>query len=292
MAGGVFKSAPVGTVALVETPVSQWYVRRARLAFIGVSLGCWAVVAAVASAFVPVLYAVALGLVSGGVLGLLTAVMVRVWPVLRVLWWWSLEIAVAALVVAGVSLAARVWPWWLVLGAVVVLVAGVLLVGRVRRFVFAWSWCVVDRHRLRLAFTQFVRVGGQGGSRPLPVPLMLWARPTLAGERVWVWLRPGLSLDDLDGKADRIAVACFGASLVRVSRARQNLSSLVRVDVTRRDPLTGMVPSPLSALLGGSDLDDEWADAPVSPAVPLVGLDLADVDEPPAPEPSRGGGRR
>ncbi|SDT37966.1 hypothetical protein [Actinoplanes derwentensis] len=292
MAKGMFSAAPVGAVTLVETPVSQWYVKMARLAFICVGLGCGVAVSAVASAFVALWMALGFGVGAGLVLGFVSALVVRAWPVLRVLWWWSLEIAVASLLLAGVSLLARVWPWWLALAAVMVLVAGVLLVGPVRRFVFAWSWCVVDRHRLRLCFAQLVRGSGQGGSRPLQVPLMLWARPTLAGERVWVWLRPGLALEDLDGKTTRIAVACFGASLVRVSRARQNLSALVRVDVTRRDPLTGMVPSPLSALLGGSDTYDELADVPVSPAVPLVGLDLADVPEQPAPEPPRGGGRR
>ncbi|MEV4275851.1 hypothetical protein [Actinoplanes xinjiangensis] len=232
--------------------------------------------------------ALALGFVVGLVLGFMSALLVRVWPVLRVLWWWSLEITTAAVAVAVVALLVRVWPWWLALAAVVVPVAGALLSPRVRQFVSAWSWCVVDRHRLRLCFTQLVRATSQGNSRPLQVPLMLWARPTLAGERVWVWLRPGLSLDDLDGKTGRIAVTCFGASQVRVARAREHLSALIRIDVTRRDPLTGLVPSPLAALLSGTNAD---ADVPVSPAVPLVGLDLADVPEVPVAEP-RGGGRR
>ncbi|BBH71153.1 hypothetical protein ACTI_78380 [Actinoplanes sp. OR16] len=271
--------------------MSQWYARRARIAFICASLGCWIAAGAVLSAFMLPLYAVGLGLAAGVLLGLVTALVVRVWPVLRALWWWSLEITIAAVVVAAVARLVRVLPWWLALIVALLPVAGVLLVGPVRRFVFAWSWCVVDRHRLRLCFTQIVRASHGGPSRPLSLPLMLWARPTPAGERVWLWLRPGLSLEDLDGKTGRIAVGC-AASEVRVSRARPNLSALVRVDVTRRDPLTGLVPSPLSLLLPARSADPDWdAAVPVSPAVSLVGLDLADVPEPPAPEP-RAGGRR
>jgi hypothetical protein len=289
MAKGLFSGSPVGAVTLVETPVSQWYIKRARLAFICVSLGCWAAVSAVASAFLALWVAVALGLAVGVSLGLVSALVVRAWPVLRVLWWWSLEITAVAVVVTAAALLLRVWPWWAALAALLVPVAGALLIAPVRQFVWVWSWCVVDRHRLRLCFTQIIRASASGGSRPLQVPLMLWARPTLAGERVWVWLRPGLSLDDLDGKTGRIAVACIGASQVRVARAREHLSALIRIDVTRRDPLTGLVPSPLAALLAG-DFDGDAA-VPVSPAVPLVGLDLADVEEPAVPEP-RGGGRR
>ena len=67
---------------------------------------------------------------------------------------------------------------------------------------------------------------------------MLWARPTPAGERVWLWLRPGLDLTDLDGKTGKVAVACW-AGEVRVVRASARFAALVRVDMTRRDPLAG-----------------------------------------------------
>jgi hypothetical protein len=70
-----------------------------------------------------------------------------------------------------------------------------------------------------------------------------------------------------------------------VVRASQRFAALVRVDLARRDPLTGLVASPLALLIPSQ----KYADAPVSPGMPLVGLDLADVPEP-APEPR--GGRR
>jgi hypothetical protein len=119
------------------------------------------------------------------------------------------------------------------------------------------------------------------------VPLVLWARPTLAGEQVWLWLRPGLSLEDLEGKAGRIAVACV-ARQVRIVGASERFAGLLRVDIAHRDPLTGRIDSPLALLIPSLRSTD--ADVPVSPAVPPVGLDLADIPEPPAEQPR--GGRR
>ena len=126
----------------------------------------------------------------------------------------------------------------------------------------------------------------------MALPLLLWARPTPAGERVWLWLRPGLELADLDGKTGRIAVACW-AKQVRVLAASERYAALIRVDITRRDPLADQIDSPLALLIPSLRTDgNKKATVPVSPAVPLVGLDLADIEEPPAPEPPARGGRR
>jgi hypothetical protein len=118
------------------------------------------------------------------------------------------------------------------------------------------------------------------------LPLILVARPTPAGERVWVWLRPGLDLAELDGKADKLAVACWAAQ-VRVAQASERRAALLRIDVARRDPLAGRVSSPLPEAIWSGDADDA---APVSPGLPPLGLDLDEVPEPP-PAPS-GSGRR
>jgi hypothetical protein len=111
------------------------------------------------------------------------------------------------------------------------------------------------------------------------LPLILHARPTPAGERVWIWLRPGLSLADLEGRIDKLAVACW-ASEVRVARASRSRAAAIRVDITRRNPLAEDVDSPLPVLVPDGILP---ADAPVSPGMPPVGINLADIpDEPPA----------
>jgi hypothetical protein len=142
---------------------------------------------------------------------------------------------------------------------------------------------VVVRHRLRACFSAFVRAGNRTDQGVLP--LVLWARPTPAGERVWLWLRSGLDVSDLDGVVGKVAVTCWAAE-ARVVRASARYAALIRVDVARRDPLTGAVSSPLALLL--PKRRSAGAAAPVSPGMPPVGLDLADVPEPPVAEARNG----
>jgi hypothetical protein len=278
-------------VSIVEPPVSQWYARRAGIAAVVAGLLSGGLVTAVASVFAPLLLAVALGAAVGAVSALVTSLLVRAWPVLRVLWWWSIEIMTAVFVVGGWVALAQLTAWWAASGVLLAAVSAVLVPRRSRQWVWAWSWCLVVRHRLRLCFATLVRSQVRvTGGRPAALPLLLWAKPTLAGERVWLWLRPGLSLEDLEkdgSKAPQIAVACI-AKHVRITSASERFAALLRVDVTRRDPLRDLVTSPLALLIPA--LRDPQADAPVSPAVPPVGLDLADIEVPPTPEPR--GGRR
>jgi hypothetical protein len=108
--------------------------------------------------------------------------------------------------------------------------------------------------------------------------LILLARPTPAGERVWVWLRPGLDLDELENNTGKLAVACW-ASSVRVACTSPHHAALVRIDVTRRDPLTNLVDSPLVGLVPSAP---GWLE-PADVGGPTGGLDLDGVPEPAAP---------
>jgi hypothetical protein len=287
----LFGEQPIGAVTIVERPVSQWYARRARVTVVVVGLAVDAVVTALLSVFCPLLLAVVLGALSGIVLGLLAGALVRIWPVLRVLIWWAAELFAGLVVVGGPVTLAHLVSRWAALVAVGAATGVGALVTPVRRFVFAWSNVVIVRHRLRTCFTGIVR--GAGGVRPGSLPLILWGRPTLAGERVWLWLRPGLCLEDLDGRTGRIAVACI-AKQVRIMPASERYAALLRVDIARRDPLSGRVESPLSLLIPTRTHTDGFADeadVPVSPGLPPVGLDLADVEDVPEPPPARGGRR-
>src|SRR5207249_2601995 len=96
--GRIFGRQPVGAVTLVEAPVSLSYARRARLVFVVVSVVLGLSSAAVLSTVRHPLSAVAIGVVVGVVVGFLAAVVVRVWPVLRALWWWAGEITIAAFI--------------------------------------------------------------------------------------------------------------------------------------------------------------------------------------------------
>ncbi|GAA1767494.1 hypothetical protein [Luedemannella helvata] len=277
--GRLFGDKPAGQVALVDPPVSRVFAHKARVAFFATAPVVGVVTAGLMSSVLAWPLALGVGVLAGLVVGFAVAVLVRVWPVLRVLWWWSTEITAGLLVLLGLSGLAR-FTSPLVAALVVVPVVGVVAgVPVVRRFVVAWWWCAVVRHRLRACFAQFIRTPGKGHVASLP--LILAARPTPAGERVWVWLRPGLDLTDLDGRTGKLAVACW-AGEARVVRASARFAALIRVDITRRDPLARLVSSPLPTLLDG------YGPAPVSPGMPPLdlGLDLDDVPEPPV-EPER-----
>jgi len=279
-----------GAVALVEPPVSRSFARKARAAFFVAGVPAGLVAGASLWSSVHAVLAVLGGVLVGAVAGVVVAVLVRAWPVLRAVWHWSVEIV-------------AVWLGWLVAGwlvrhallvLLVVVAAGlpVSVVGRLRRpalrwvrrvcrSVVSWVWCAVVRHRLRLCFAEFLRATQRVS--PGCLPLILLARPTPAGERVWVWLRPGLDLSDLDGKTGKLAVACW-AGQVRVVRASARFAALVRVDVARRDPLTVRVDSPLPGLV------PEPKHPVASPGPAVLALDLPDVPE--EFPPPRAAGRR
>jgi hypothetical protein len=254
---------------VIEAPVSRNFRRRAKVTFFVVAGVVGLLAATVASHYLHPVLGLLLGLVIGVASGAVVAAVVLIWPVLRVFWYWAIEIGLGLGLVYG-------WQWlmtatnlYVSLVVVAVLVGVPAAVVPIRRRVTALAWCVIVRHRLRLCFAAFIVANRQGS-----LPLILAARPTPAGERVWVWLRPGLALSDLEGRIDKLAVACW-ANEVRVVRASARYAALVRVDITRRNPLSTTVDSPLPGLVP----DFDSAAAPTSPGMPPVGLDLFDVPE-------------
>lgn len=169
------------------------------------------------------------------------------WPlvILGVLIRWRAEIVLVTVWVVGM-----VWLQvntnsvvpWLVFTALLAVIYGV---PHSRRFVNARMWCLIDRHRLRTCLRNAkVRTMNLDGA----LPLLLWARPTRTGERVWVWTRAGSSADELEQVLGYIAPACYARD-ARLHRVR-SLSTLVAVEIIRRDPLDSprVVESPLSRL--------------------------------------------
>ena len=265
-------------VTLVERSALRTAADRARLVFLTVTAVGAVLGAIVLAPWLGPLWGVVVGGAAGFVLGLFAGAVVAVWPVLRVLWHWSAEIAVCLLLAGGLTwLTAHTAP---LLPAIVVtvLTAIVLALSRVRRWLLAWVWCAIVRHRLRLSFAAFLRSRNRIHVRGAQ-PLILLARPTPAGERVWVWLRPGLDLEELESNAARLAVACW-ASSVRVACTSPRHAALVRVDVTRRDPLIGLVGSPLAELVPPAPERPEQTGGD-----PFGGLDLDQVPEPVADNP-------
>ncbi|MCP9949282.1 hypothetical protein [Actinomadura madurae] len=266
------RSGRGGTVTLIEDRVTRSYTRTAKIAFYVVSAVVGLLAATVAASYWHPILALAAGLLIGVVVALPIAGFIAAWPVIRVLWWWAPEIITAALVVSGFALLSM-HTGLVVRVLVVALVAGIPAgVPAVRRRVVALVWCLISRHRLRACFNEFI-ISNRSGS----LPLILWATPTPVGERVWIWLRPGLSLADLESRLDKIAVACWAANIT-VERASSRNAAFVRADIKRRDALTGTVNSPLVDLVDPDTptVDRTSAEAPAA-------LDLPDIPAP-APE--------
>lgn len=265
----VFGRKSTGTVTVIETKVHRSSARNARLAFILTAVIVGILAAVVAASYWHPILALFAGALVGVVAGLLAWVLVRVWPVLRLIWWWLPEILLASGLLTGwVTLANHTST--LATLAVVTLVVGLpAAIPASRRALVAWAWCLIVRHRLRVCFAQFI-VANQSGS----LPLILWAHPTPVGERVWVYLRPGLSMADLEGRLDRIAVTCH-ASTALVERASEGNAAHLRFDIKRREVLTATVGSPLV-----DTVDPATPTADRQPVEVPTGLDLPDIAEP------------
>lgn len=210
-----------------------------------------------------------------------TPVMVAGW-----VWRWRAELTtVAACLAVYLTLDAHL-PSWGVWLTIVALVAVIVLVGPVRRFVHTRVMCVVTRHRLRSCLWQ-VRATNHDGH----LPWFLWTRPTGVGERVRLWMRPGIAARDIEHAADHLAASCY-AREVRVAVSRK-VAALVTVDVIRRDPLVSgsEIDSPLAGLSTPGDLtvpvqanSAPTMPAPRTRALSVVGKPAA-VTEAPATAP-------
>lgn len=260
-----------GTVTVIEQPVLRSYMRKAKAVFwtVGVAVAILAAVV-IASKLQPIL-----ALLAGALIGLITgavcASIVATWPVLRVIWWWLPELSLTGGLITGWDELASHTDLAVRLTAVTAFVGIPAAVGPVRRCLNALAWCQVSRHRIRNCFSEFIITNRDGS-----LPLILGARPTPAGERLWIFLRPGLSLADLQQRLDKIAAACWADSVIADQASGSN-SALVRIDIKRRDPLTGRIPSPFKTVIGNHIPGRDTAPVPVPDGLDLTDVSPADV---------------
>ena len=232
-----------GTITVIEEPVLRSYRRKAKIVF----YLTWVIVAVLAATVAASKWHPVIALLAGAAAGLITATVagaiVAAWPVIRALWWWTPETALTGgLIVGWIELAEHTTLIYRL--ASVVLIVGVpAAIKPVRTRINQVIWCLITRHRIRTCFSEFIITNRTGS-----LPLILWARPTPVGERVWIWLRPGLALDDLLNRLDKIAVACWATAAVAEAASRSN-AAFVRMDIKRRDALTGTITSPLLELI-------------------------------------------
>ena len=254
-----------GTVTVIEQPVMRNYMRKAKIVFWVVLVSVGLLAACVLSSRWHPILALLAGAVIGLVVAAVAASIVAAWPVIRVIWWWLPELSLTGSLITGWAELASHTGLILRVIAVTVLVGVPLAIAPVRRYLSRLAWCQISRHRIRTCFNEFI-VTNRTGS----LPLVLGARPTPAGERLWVVLRPGLSLADIQQRLDKLAAGCW-ADTVLADRASASNSALVRIDIKRRDPLTGTIGSPLKTVIG------RVIPARKSPVPPPAGLDLTDV---------------
>ena len=147
-----------------------------------------------------------------------------------------------------VLLVVMVWRWLagfvggpLAVLPLLALVAGAVVWPPSRTVLAVVAGWRLTRHRLRAGLLE-ARVTTPSG-RP---PSYLGGRPTLVGERVWLWCPPGIAAEDLEDETERLRAACI-AREIRINRDVR-FSALVAVDVIRRDTLSArkVIPAPIT----------------------------------------------
>jgi hypothetical protein len=257
-----------GTVTVIEQKVLRTSARNARMAFIITALIVGLLTMTVASDHMHPILAGLLAAPVAFLTGGLVWTLVRIWPVLRLIWWWLPEISTGMAAVYGWIALANATPAMVTLAILAPLVGIPAAVPALRRRVVAIAMCFIVRHRLRVCFSQFI-IANKSGS----LPLILWARPTPVGERVWVYLRPGLSLARLQSRLDEIAVTCHATSVLVELASESKKAAYLRFDIKRREVLTANVNSDLPGLI---PTDDSRPTYTVPTDVPTA-LDLPDV---------------
>ncbi len=265
-----------GTVTVIEEPVARSYIRKAKIVF----FITWTAFALLAATVLAGRWHPVIALIAGAFVGLvpafLIAVTIAAWPVIRAIWWWLPELALLAAVITGWQELAGHTAWWARLLIIAAVIGVPASIKPVRRGVSALAWCLISRHRIRVCFSEFI-IANRTGS----LPFILAAVPTTAGERLWVWLRPGLSLEDIMSRLDTIAAACWAATVLADQASASN-AALIRIDIKRRDTLTGTVRSPLTAVLGGIVPSRGQDPGPLPAALDLPDITPGEVTAPPA----------
>jgi hypothetical protein len=165
---------------------------------------------------------------------------------LLAVWRWRWELFVLASIAyitiahgAAISGYFQSNPLWLNALLIIVLCGWIVTDNPARRFVLNRIWCVITRHRLRACLVEMRTLNYSGN-----LPFIFGCLSTKTGQIVWLWMRPGLSMEDLDNKAETIASACWARSAV-IARSKRN-AAVVRIEINRRDPLSKThITSPL-----------------------------------------------
>jgi hypothetical protein len=176
----------------------------------------------------------------------LSSVEIALRPVRRpgpaeLIWCWRWEIGIPA-AIAGLAWLIAAGPAGipgLISAAGAGLAAGIALLcwPSTRRWITSRLWCIVTPHRIRTGCV-YAWVQTRDGQ----LPIVIRTTPEPYGERVRLWLRPGITAADLSAASDTLAVACWAAA-VRVIPDRR-LAHRVTLEVIRNtaEERTGLTP--------------------------------------------------
>jgi hypothetical protein len=146
---------------------------------------------------------------------------------LVIVWRWRYELGLALfLAFALFALASAVGLWW---GLAAIGTAGGLIAAWpvARRHVMVHAWCIITPHRVRTGCAQ-----AWIHSRRGKIPVVLYTTAEPFGERVYLWLRAGVSVEQLIAARPLLTTACW-ATDVHVAR-HERYAHLVVLDVIRR----------------------------------------------------------
>ena len=176
------------------------------------------------------------------------------------IWRWLPELlVVAAVVVAYVLLIGEDLPPWAAVCVVVAPVTVLLVIPPTGRMLSAWFWVDVTRHRLRTFMSEN---GLRNKSGRLPWLLAIY--PTAVGERAWMVLVGGICVNDVEERLRSLGSTCY-AREGRVT-AHRRWTHLIRIDITRRDPLDS--PTPVGSKLLGKKTEPQLVPAVVGSSTP------------------------
>ncbi len=133
-------------------------------------------------------------------------------------------------------------PPWAALCVLIAPITLALCLPYTGRLLRGWTWCLVTRHRVR-AFLCENGIRNRSGK----LPWILATYPTPVGERVWLLLIAGMSIEDVKDRTSALAATCWAAD-ARLDRTRR-MAGVLRIDIIRRDPLDSKRPLP-STLVG------------------------------------------
>jgi len=148
------------------------------------------------------------------------------------LWHWRYEAGLVAGVLLGtIGIGLTLGPGWLIgtAAAMLAVLAVALACPPSRRRLIARTWCVITPHRVRAGCTQaWIQ------TRDGRLPAVLYTVPTDYGERVFLWLRAGITAGDLAAARDILRAACWASDVRVVVNDRR--SHIVVLEVLRRLP--------------------------------------------------------